>query len=82
MVDGVGLGKNELADGDHGVAIVDKAGKDGGQRLRRVQGGVVEQHNAALLHPAGHPLADGVGIILLILHFATIVCLGLNLMEQ
>ena len=65
MVDGVGLGKNELADGDHGVAIVDKAGKDGGQRLRRVQGGVVEQHNAALLHPAGHPLADGVGIIVL-----------------
>lgn len=36
MVDGVGLGEDELADGHHGVAVVDETGEDGGQGLRRV----------------------------------------------
>ena len=65
MVNGVGLGEDELADGHHGVAVVDETGEDGGQGLRRVQRGVVEQHDAALLHPAGHPLADGVRVVVL-----------------
>ena len=52
-----------MADGYHSVAVIDEAGENGGQGLRRVQGGVVEQHDAALLHPAGHPLADGVRVI-------------------
>lgn len=63
MVDGVGLGEDELADGHHGVAVVDETGEDGGQGLRRVQRGVVEQHDAALLHPAGYPLADGIRVV-------------------
>ena len=63
MVDGVGLGEDELADGHHGVAVVDETGEDGGQGLRRVQRGVVEQHDAALPHPAGHPLADGIRVV-------------------
>ena len=63
MIDGIGLGEDELADGYHSVAVIDEAGENGGQGLRRVQGGVVEQHDAALLHPAGHPLADGVRVI-------------------
>ena len=65
MVDGVGLGEDKLADGHHGVAIVDETGEDGGQGLRRVQRGVVKQDDAPLLHSAGHPLADGVGVIIL-----------------
>ncbi len=65
MVDGVGLGEDELADGHHGVAVVDETGEDGGQGLRRVQRGVVEQHDAALPHPAGHPLADGIRVVVL-----------------
>lgn len=65
VVDGVGLGEDELADGHHGVAVVDETGEDGGQGLRRVQRGVVEQHDAALPHPAGHPLADGIRVVVL-----------------
>ena len=65
MVDGVGLGEDELADGHHGVAVVDETGEDGGQGLRRVQRGVVEQHDAALPHPAGHSLADGIRVVVL-----------------
>lgn len=65
VVDGVGLGEDKLADGHHGVAVIDETGEDGGQGLRRVQRGVVEQDDAPLLHSAGHPLADGVGVIIL-----------------
>ena len=65
VVDGVGLGQDQPGDGHHSVAIVDKAGKDGGQRLRRVQRGVVEQHDAAGLDLGGHALADGVRVVVL-----------------
>ena len=65
MVDGVGLGEDELADGHHGVAVVDEAGEDGGQGLRRVQRGVVEQHDAPRLYLGGHPLADGIRVVVL-----------------
>lgn len=65
VVDGVGRGQNELGDGEDGVAVVDEAGEDSGQRLRRVEGGVVEQHDAARLHLGGHPPADGIRVVVL-----------------
>ena len=65
MVDGVGRVEDELGDGEDGVAVVDEVGEDSGQRLRRVESGVVEQHDAARLHLGGHPLADGVRVIIL-----------------
>ena len=65
VVDGVGLGQDQLGDGHHSVAIVDETGEDGGQRLRRVQRGVVEQHDAAGLNLGGHALADGVRVVVL-----------------
>lgn len=42
VVDGVGRTEDQLADGHNGVAVVDKTAEDGGQRLRRVQRGIVE----------------------------------------
>ena len=65
VVDGVGRGENELGDGEDGVAVVDEVGEDSGQRLRRVEGGVVEQHDAARLHLGGHPPTDGVRVVIL-----------------
>lgn len=65
VVDGVGLGQDQLGDGHHSVAIVDEAGEDGGQRLRCMQRGVVEQHDAAGLDLGGHALADGVRVVVL-----------------
>ena len=60
-----GGGEDELGDGEDGVAVVDEAGEDSGQRLRCVEGGVVEQHDAARLYLGGHPPADGVRVIIL-----------------
>lgn len=34
VVDGAGRGEDELGDGEDGVAVVDEAGEDSGQRLR------------------------------------------------
>ena len=65
MVDGAGRGEDELGDGEDGVAVVDEAGEDGGQRLRCMQRGVVEQHDAAGLDLGGHALADGVRVVVL-----------------
>ena len=58
MVDGAGRGEDELGDGEDGVAVVDEAGEDSGQRLRCVEGGVVEQHDAARLHAREHARGD------------------------
>ena len=65
MVDGVGRVEDQLADGHHGVAIVDEAAEDGGEGLRRVQRGVVEQDDAAGLDLGGHALAYRVRIVVL-----------------
>lgn len=65
VVDGVGRIEDQLADGHNGVAVVDKTAEDGGQRLRRVQRGIVEQHDAPRLHLGGHPLIDGGRVIVL-----------------
>ena len=65
MVDGVIACQDQLADGQHGVAVVDEVLQDARQRLRRVECRVVEQHNAAGLHLGGDSLVDGVGIVVL-----------------
>ena len=65
MVDGVGCFENQLGDRHNGVAVVDEAGENGRQCLRRVQRGVVEQDNAPRLHPGRHPLAYRVRVIVL-----------------
>ena len=65
VVDGVVPRQDQLADGHHGVAVVDEVFQNAGQRLRRVQRRVVEQHDAARLHPGRHPLIDGVRIVVL-----------------
>ena len=65
VVDGVGGLKYQLADGDHGVAVIDEAAEDGGEGLRRVQRGVVEQDDAAGLDFGGHALAYRVRVVVL-----------------
>ena len=65
MVDGVVSRQDQLADGHHGVAVVDEILQNTGQRLRRVKRRVVEQHDASRLHLGRHPLIDGVGIVVL-----------------
>ena len=65
MVDGVGSLQDQLGDGNDGVAVVDEATENGGEGLRRVERGVVEQHDAPRLYPGGHPLADGLCVVVL-----------------
>ena len=65
VVDGVGLGQDQPGDGHHSVAIVDEAGEDGGQRLRRVQRGVVEQHDAPRLHLGCYAPAYRIRVVVL-----------------
>ena len=65
MVDGVGSLQDQLADGQHGVALIDEVLQNTGQCLRRVERGVVEQHDTARLDLGGHPLADGGRVIIL-----------------
>ena len=65
VVDGVVSCQDQLADGQHGVALVDEVLQNAGQRLRRMQRGVVEQHDAPRLHLGRHPLIDGVRVVVL-----------------
>lgn len=65
VVDGVGRVEDELGDGEDGVAVVDEVGEDSGQRLRRMEGRVVKQHNAAGRHMLRYPAKDGVRVIIL-----------------
>ena len=65
VVDGVGRIEDQLADGHNGVAVVDKTAEDGGQRLRRVQRGIVEQRDAPRLHLGSHPLAYRLRVVVL-----------------
>ena len=58
MVDGVLAGQNHLGDGDEGVALLKEGLDDGGQGLRRVEGGVVKQDDGPGLDLGGHPLDD------------------------
>ena len=54
-----------MGDGNDGVAVVDEVTENGGEGLRRVERGVVEQHDAPRLYPGGHPLADGLCVVVL-----------------
>lgn len=65
VVDGVGRGQDQLADGHHRVAVVDEVRQNRRQSLRRVERGIVEQHDAPRLHLGGHPLADGFRVVIL-----------------
>ena len=65
MVDGVFTCQDQLTDGHHGVALVDEVLQNAGQCLRRMQRGVVEQHDAPRLHLGRHPLIDGVRVVVL-----------------
>ena len=65
MVDGVLPGVDQLGDGHHRVAVVDERSQNPGQGLRRVQRGVVEQHDAARPHLRRDPVIDRVRIVVL-----------------
>ena len=65
VVDGVVARQDQLADGQHGVALVDEVLQDAGQCLRRVERRVVEQYDAPRLHLGGDSLVDGIGVVVL-----------------
>ena len=65
MVNGVALGIDQAADGHHGVAVLMHILQDGGQGLRRMQGGVVKENDAPRLQMLRDPLEDGIGIVIL-----------------
>lgn len=65
VVDGIVPRQDQLTDGQHGVALVDEVLQNPRQRLRRMKGRIVEQHDTAGLHLGGDPLVDGVRIIVL-----------------
>ena len=65
MVDGIVAGEDQLGDGYKGIALLSELFQDGGQGLRRVQGGVVKEHDAPRLQMLRDPLEDGIGIVIL-----------------
>ena len=65
MVDGIVPRQDQLTDGQHGVALVDKILQNSRQCLRRMEGGIVEQNDTAGLHLGGDSLVDGVGVVVL-----------------
>ena len=63
MVHDVITVQNQLRNGEDGVTFFDKIFQNGGQGLRGVEGGIVEQHDAPRIDPCGDSGVDGVGII-------------------
>lgn len=61
VVDGVGLGEDDLGDWDEGIAVLEQALDNARQGLRGVFGGVVEQDDGAGTDLGGHPLGDLTG---------------------
>lgn len=51
-------GEDDLGDGDHGVAIGLQIRENGGEGLRRVDGGVVKEADGAAGDLACNPLGD------------------------
>jgi len=51
-------GDDELGDGQELIALLQQIFNDGGQSLRGVEGGVVEEYDGAGLHLGGDPLGD------------------------
>ena len=58
MVDGIFAPQDDFRDGDKAVALAVQIVEDGGQGLRRVLTGIVEQHDAAALQFPRHPPCD------------------------
>lgn len=58
MVNGVGLGQDDLGDGDEGIAILQQTLDNAGQRLRGVLGGVVKEDDGAGADLGGHSFGD------------------------
>ena len=58
VVNGVLPGEDKLGDGHKGVPLLGQLFQNGGQGLRGVEGGVVEEDDGPRPHLAGHPLGD------------------------
>lgn len=58
VVDGVGLGEDDLGDGEEGVAVLEEGLNDARQGLWGVEGSVVKEHDGPGLDLGGHPLGD------------------------
>ena len=65
VVNGVVFRINQFAYGNHGVAALMHEFQDGGQGLRGVEGGVVEEDDGPGAHVPCHPLGDGGRVIIL-----------------
>ena len=65
MVDGIVPCQDQLADGQYGVALVDKILQNTRQRLRCVECGVVEQHDAPRLHLGCYAPAYRIRVVVL-----------------
>ena len=50
--------QQDLRDRHHSVAVLRHVVQDGGESLRGVEGGVVEQADGPALYPLRHPLGD------------------------
>ena len=62
MVDGVLPREEDLGDGHEGIPLLEEGLDDGGQSLRGVLGGVVEQDDGPRLDLGGHPPGDLPGL--------------------
>lgn len=65
IVCAAGPGQDQLADGDHVIALPEEVVQNARQGLRGVQGGVVEEDDGPRPHVGRHPLGDGRRVILL-----------------
>lgn len=58
VIDAALARKDELGDGDKGVALLEQGLNDAGQRLRSVLGGIMKQDDGTGLDLGGDPLGD------------------------
>lgn len=65
VVDGIVFGIDQLAYRHHGVAVLAHKLQDGGQGLRCVERGIVEQNDAPRLQVLCDPLVYSLGVVIL-----------------
>ena len=58
VIGAAGAGEDELGDGHKGVPLLEQGLQNGGQGLRGVERGVVEEHDGTRLYLAGDTLGD------------------------
>lgn len=58
VVDGIVAGEDDLGNGDEGIALLQQAFDDAGQRLGGVLGGVVKQDDGTGTDSGGDPFGD------------------------